>query len=101
VYRIITEAVTNTVRHAEARRCRVGIAATDAGLVVEVADDGRGAGDRRSSPAGHGLSTMRERAEELGGTLTVTSNAGTVVRASLPLPHVPAQSQVGYVESSR
>jgi len=100
-YRIITEAVTNTVRHAQARRCRIGIASSDAALVVEVMDDGCGAGHRPSGSSGHGLSTMRERAEELGGTLTVSSDDGTVVRASLPLPHVPAQSQVGHMEPSR
>jgi signal transduction histidine kinase len=100
-YRIITEAVTNTVRHADARRCRVRIASRDAALLVEVEDDGRGADQRRSGLIGHGLSTMRERAEELGGTLTVTSRDGTAVQASLPLPHVRAQPEREQMEPSR
>jgi len=98
-YRIITEAVTNVVRHADASRCRIGVASSDAGLVIEVADDGRGADPERSGPAGHGLSTMRERAEELGGTLAVTSSNGTLVRATLPLPQAPAHADAGQMEA--
>ena len=71
---------------------RVEVPAERGELRVEVADDGRGAsaapsGGRR----GHGLTTMRERAEEIGGTLTVGEGAGggTVVTAVLPLPVAP------------
>ena len=62
--RIVTE-VTNVVRHADASSCRVEIAAAGSCLMIEVADDGLGL-DPTSAYAGHGLSTMRERAEELG-----------------------------------
>ncbi|PKH44330.1 Histidine kinase-, DNA gyrase B-, and HSP90-like ATPase [Nocardioides alpinus] len=84
-YRIVVEAVTNVQRHSGADSCRVRLARADGELLVEVADDGRGlAVDRR---AGVGLSSMRERAEELGGTFDVGAGAdgGTVVRARLPL----------------
>jgi signal transduction histidine kinase len=67
-YRIVVEAVTNTVRHASARHCRVSMAVIPAGLVVEVSDDGTGL--IASGQPGHGLVIMRERAEELGGTVT-------------------------------
>ena len=83
-YRIALEAVTNVVRHARARRCRVCITLGD-DLVVEVTDDGVGlAPDHRQ---GVGLASMRERAEELGGTLTAEALAGggTRIRADLPL----------------
>jgi two-component system NarL family sensor kinase len=82
-YRIATEAVTNTVRHAAARRCEVRLQLQD-GLVVEVSDDGVGLRDR--DPVGVGLTSMRERAEELGGSLTVERLAehGTRIRAELP-----------------
>jgi two-component system, NarL family, sensor kinase len=82
-YRIATEAVTNTVRHANARRCQVRLQLQD-GLVVEVSDDGVGLGDRH--PIGVGLTSMRERAEELGGSLTVERlpQHGTRIRAELP-----------------
>ncbi len=81
-YRIATEALTNVVRHAAARRCmvRLGVGAQ---IEIEVVDDGRGIG---AAPPGVGLSSMRERAAELGGTCTVAAGpgGGTVVRALLP-----------------
>ncbi len=85
-YRIAQEAMTNVVRHARARRCTVDLQ-LDGGsgvLRLEVEDDGRGLGERRG--AGVGLHSMRERAEELGGTLVVepAPAGGTVVRAELP-----------------
>jgi two-component system, NarL family, sensor kinase len=82
-YRIATEAVTNTVRHAAARRCEVRLQLQD-GLVVEVSDDGVGLRDL--DLVGVGLTSMRERAEELGGSLTVERlpEHGTRIRAELP-----------------
>jgi signal transduction histidine kinase len=86
-YRIVQEAITNVARHAQAGICRVNIA-VDSGagvLEVEITDDGVGIpGDR---VAGVGLSSMRERAEELGGTLVIgpMPEGGTHVSARLPL----------------
>ena len=89
-YRIVVEAVTNTVRHARARRCRVSMTLTPAGLAVQVTDDG--AGLVASSQPGHGLAIMRERAEELGGTVTVREGSpGVTVQARLPAVTAPAQ----------
>jgi two-component system NarL family sensor kinase len=83
--RIVQEAITNVVRHARARVCRVRLAA-DGALVVDVEDDGRGLPDDRSP--GVGLGSMTERADEVGGTCTITSRSGggTRVHAVLPLP---------------
>ena len=81
-YRIALEAVNNTARHARARTCRV-IVAMDHGLRLTVADDGSGAPPRHR---GVGLTSMVERAEELGGTCTVTSVAGTGTRVKARLP---------------
>ena len=82
-YRIVTEAVTNVVRHAGAASCWLTIAA---GAVVEidVVDDGVGIGDEPA--AGVGLTAMRERASELGGTVSLLPNAprGTHVHVRLP-----------------
>jgi two-component system NarL family sensor kinase len=77
--------VTNVVRHARATACRVDITAVDGELQIRVADDGRGING--SPTAGHGMQTMRERAEELGGRLTVTANrtVGATVCAEIPL----------------
>ena len=84
-YLIATEALTNVVRHAHARTCTLRLACNGA-LELEVRDDGRGLPDQPR--AGVGLTSMRERAAELGGTCTVEAVAGggTLVRAHLPLP---------------
>jgi signal transduction histidine kinase len=83
-FRIVTEAVTNVVRHADARHCCVTLRCDGTDLLVSVVDDGRGPTD--GSNAGHGLATMRERAEELGGRLAVTgADPGMRVDAVLPL----------------
>ena len=88
-YRIVVEAVTNTVRHARAHHCRVSITCTPAGLAVEVTDDGTGLA--AAGQPGHGLAIMRERAEELGGTVTVRDGSpGVTVQARLPAVTAPA-----------
>jgi signal transduction histidine kinase len=82
-YRIVTEAVTNVVRHARAARCWLTI---DAGpsVVIDVVDDGVGipSGEQR----GVGLTAMHERAAELGGSVRVRPNhpSGTHVHVMLP-----------------
>ncbi len=84
VYRVAQEALANVVRHAEADRCRVALRQDGGDLVLEVTDDGNGAAAPR--PAGHGLTGMSERAEELGGTLAVDSRPGHGTRVVLRLP---------------
>jgi signal transduction histidine kinase len=83
-YRIVQEALTNFVRHAHATAATVELRVQEA-LMVEVRDNGQGLppGVR----GGVGLSSMRERAEELGGTCLVAARAsgGTRVYARLPL----------------
>jgi signal transduction histidine kinase len=85
-YHIAQKALTNAVRHAGASNCVVRLDLDDeAGLLrIKVEDDGRGIGPERGT--GVGLSSMRERAEELGGTCTVelVATGGTRVRAKLP-----------------
>lgn len=82
-YRIAQEALTNVVRHSGAASCRLSLTVNDR-IVLSVEDSGRGI--RPNTPDGVGLTSMRNRAEELGGTLDITSTAdhGTVVRASIP-----------------
>jgi signal transduction histidine kinase len=82
VFRIVTEAVTNVVRHAGAAHCSVRVTAGEDGLTATVCDDGQGLD---GAGAGHGLDTMRERAEELRGCLTVSRSVGTTVTARFPL----------------
>lgn len=84
-YRIVTEALTNVVRHAGATRCTVWLCPSETELHLAVDDDGRGVPD--SYRAGVGLTSMRERAEELGGAFRIERlpEGGTRVVASLPV----------------
>jgi signal transduction histidine kinase len=81
-YRIATEALNNVVRHAVASRATIRVAVRDGALEVEVSDDGRATawGD------GVGTASMRERAEELGGTCERgPSSEGGLVHARIPI----------------
>lgn len=82
--RIALEGVTNVVKHAEARNCSVTVR-VNGELTVEVVDDGRGL-DPLHRP-GVGLSSMAERAAEVGGSLEIQRRpaGGTRVHARLPL----------------
>jgi signal transduction histidine kinase len=84
-FRIAQEALTNVARHAHARRAEVVIAC-DHTLRLEVRDDGLGLPQQPHT--GVGLTSMRERATELGGSFDITPSAGggTLVRVVLPLP---------------
>jgi DNA-binding NarL/FixJ family response regulator len=84
--RIVREALSNTRKHSDARNVLVSLGIEGNDMWVEVEDDGRGFGPG-SSP-GVGLSSMRERARVLGGTLQVESEPGkgTKVRFEMSLP---------------
>jgi signal transduction histidine kinase len=84
VYRITQEALTNVARHARARTCVVQLVVDD-DVELEIVDDGVGISAERN--AGVGLSSMNERASELGGNCIVesTREGGTRVLARLPL----------------
>ncbi|WP_116450552.1 GAF domain-containing sensor histidine kinase [Blastococcus litoris] len=99
VYRVLAEALHNSVKHAGASRIRLRLAVTARGrrgrLAAEVTDDGRGMGAESvagpsggSGSSGMGMSVMRERAARWGGVVQVRQPArgGTTVRMSLPLP---------------
>lgn len=83
-YRIVAEAVTNAVRHADASLVEVSLTVTGDALHIEVADDGCGL---PAEPVpGLGLNSMRLRAEELGGELSSsTTGNGTSVVAQIPI----------------
>ena len=84
-YRIAMEAVSNTVKHAQATRCQVHLRAEGDHLRLEIRDDGVGIAEGTRS--GVGIAAMRERAAEIGGQCRVDMNgsAGTRVVALLPL----------------
>ncbi len=85
VTRVVQEALSNVVRHAQARRCQVSVWPEGETLAVRVDDDG--AGLPHGHAPGMGLTGMRERLHRIGGSLTVTDRleGGTRVLAKLPL----------------
>ena len=91
-FRIVQEAVNNTLRHASAEQVTVSVRADANRLLLSVRDDGRGfdvaEALQRAATGGHlGLLGMRERVEALGGRLEIDSTAGqgTEIRADVPL----------------
>jgi signal transduction histidine kinase len=77
VLRIVQEAINNAIRHGQARVLRVSVINEAGAAVISVTDDGRGfevSADERQGA--YGVRGMRQRAQKLGGTLTIDSGAG-------------------------
>ncbi|HKV86799.1 MAG TPA: ATP-binding protein, partial [Candidatus Dormibacteraeota bacterium] len=87
-YRIVQEAITNVLKHANAGRVEVTTDYQPDRLVITVSDDGTGAAGTEAASTGHGLIGMRERMELFGGQLSTASSplGGFTVRASFPAP---------------
>jgi signal transduction histidine kinase len=85
IYRIVQEALTNVVRHASASQCQIRLKRDGGMLHIRIADNGRG------MPAhvkqGIGVRSIRERAEELGGSFDIESapGSGTKIHVRLPI----------------
>ncbi|EYB69518.1 signal transduction histidine kinase [Deinococcus phoenicis] len=77
---LLREAVTNVVRHARAKECRVAITQEGGGYRLDISDDGVGG----EAPEGTGLTSMRERVRALGGEFTRDGTRGTRLVASFP-----------------
>ena len=94
-YFCCSEALQNVVKHAQATRVTIELSrAADGALVVCVADDGRGLASA-STPAGTGLTNMRERVESLDGSLEVSSSPdGVRLVARIPVP-APVMAPLG------
>jgi len=88
-YRIAGEAVANALRHAQAQQCdvRLTVDVDNEFLRIVVEDDGKGINVDNEAAAGVGLRSMRERAEELGGTFEASPRpgGGTRIAAALPI----------------
>lgn len=87
----VREAVTNVVRHAQARTCRMRLEQTNGSFRLEIQDDGLGS----SNGEGNGLRGMRERVEMLGGTLSRDTQSGTTLTITLPTKMVAPQNEGG------
>jgi signal transduction histidine kinase len=82
LFRALQEALSNVLRHADARSVDVGISLAGQGVLLRVRDDGRGLPDglspERLEVTGHmGLAGMRERITALGGTVRLRGDDGT------------------------
>ncbi|MCQ3978723.1 MAG: hypothetical protein DPW09_35320 [Anaerolineae bacterium] len=106
-YRLVQEALTNVLRHAQARQVWISLTAAERQVHLIVRDDGRGFDLKEISQTGLGLLGMRERVIMVAGAFTVesTPGAGTTITATIPLPpeiggdQLEAPSSVGSNES--
>ena len=90
---LIGESVSNAMKHARPTRLAISIATVGRAVKLEVRDDGGGFNKVRSIDGGYGILGMKERAQNLGGTLSVfeaRGGRGVTVRASLPLSNSAA-----------
>lgn len=85
----VREGVTNVVRHAQARTCRLRLEQQNGSCRLEIQDDGQGF----STVEGNGLRGMRERVEMLGGTLERRNRSGTMLVITLPLKDIPVKEE--------
>jgi signal transduction histidine kinase len=86
-YRLVQEALTNAIKHAQATRADVVVRYGDGAVELVVTDDGRGSSDGSAESGGHGLVGMRERVAVYGGELEAgpEPGGGFALRARLPL----------------
>ena len=89
---IAQEALTNAVRHAQAKRITIRASTNSLGLRLSIADDGRGIPQERSS-GGFGMTSMQERADRIGASLTIVTapRSGTEVVLAWEPSHLPTQ----------
>jgi signal transduction histidine kinase len=91
LFRLIQESLTNIHRHSASKTAVIRLNRTDAGITLEVIDEGKGFNSRASHGDAHlkhgvGIPGMKERVRRFGGTLDILSNrGGTTVKASLPI----------------
>lgn len=103
IFRILQESLTNVGRHAHARQVEVALATEDDMIRLGIADDGCGFEDNSSESCGLGLIGMRERANAVGGILTISSRPGEGTRVeacflsalTAPSPPLVSEGSVG------
>src|ERR1700687_5787306 len=101
LFRIFQKTLTNVARHAKASRVWVDLTITEEGYVLQVRDNGTGMNEADLVKAtSHGLRGMRERAQQFGGDVSVSSQPGqgTTLVASMPAPRQPDRPPRGRAE---
>jgi signal transduction histidine kinase len=86
IFRVIQEALTNVVKHAEAASVRIILASRERSVALEVEDDGCGFSETHTLEGGFGLVGMRERVASLNGSLAVESKPGAGTRITVEIP---------------
>jgi signal transduction histidine kinase len=91
VVQIAREAVSNSLRHGDAKTISLRLHMGDQAVCLLVQDNGAGYDSSQRRPGGHGLGNMEARAERLGGSLRVESQpgVGTRIVLTLPVPSAP------------
>jgi len=86
LFLIIQEAMANIVKHAGAKVVSMSLKEGPRQVILSVSDDGQGFSSTTQRPGSYGLTTMRERAEKLGGHVEIISKpgAGTTIRVHIP-----------------
>ena len=88
IFRILQEALTNVLRHAQATMVDVVLEEAEAALVLTIRDNGRGITDaEQSAPHALGLLGMRERAHLIGGSVDITGLQGQGTTLTLRVPY--------------
>jgi signal transduction histidine kinase len=105
LFRIIQEALTNVFRHAQASQVWVSLAEQKKEICVTVRDNGVGVLEQtaqlRQGNTGVGIASMRQRAKELGGEISIRdANPGTIVELVVPVSPVPASNPGARAQSS-
>jgi PAS domain S-box-containing protein len=95
MFRILQEALTNVMRHAQAHTVEISLTLEEGVLCMTIADDGVGFEQHQGRPTSFGLVGMRERVLMLGGRLELDSESGegTTLRAYIPLDQVGQEQQ--------
>jgi two-component system, NarL family, sensor histidine kinase LiaS len=87
LFRVVQEALSNTLRHADATEVKIKMYEKDNDLRLQISDNGKGFNIKKEKLVSYGLKTMKERCEELGGNLTIHSKEGegTYLQVKVPL----------------
>jgi two-component system, NarL family, sensor histidine kinase LiaS len=87
LFRIVQEALSNTLRHAKARNIELRLRTIDKVILLKIIDDGIGFDLDKPKAGSYGLQSMQERANEIGGTFKIVSfpNKGTQLEVKLPI----------------
>jgi GAF domain-containing protein/two-component sensor histidine kinase len=86
IFRITQEALTNVVKHAEAKTVHIGLASRERSVVLTIEDDGRGFAREQVTGGGLGLVGIRERVASVNGALEIESKRGAGTRLTVEIP---------------